>query len=172
MRDFAITVDASGPASQSRRRVLGTLLVAYSATQLPWVYAEPSAPADLTAFNSVSSFLIGSDVHDSPRSARLFEALVVDSPGFAADVQALSQWLHAHPIAAEQLQGALDAEKSVLAPLPRKIASAWYLGIVGTGKTARCIDFETALNAQIVAGVLKPPTYCYGGYGSWMAKPV
>ena len=37
---------------------------------------------------------------------------------------------------------------------------------------ARCLAFETALNAEVVADVLKPPTYAYGAYGSWMRKPV
>ena len=61
--------------------------------------------------------------------------------------------------------------RSPLATLPRKIVSAWFLGIVGSGEQARCIAYETALNAVIVADVLKPPTYAYGVYGSWEKKP-
>ena len=45
------------------------------------------------------------------------------------------------------------------------------LGVVGSGEGARCVAYETALNAVIVADVLKPPTYAYGAYGSWSAKP-
>ena len=71
-----------------------------------------------------------------------------------------------------QLQALLDGEHSPLALLPRRIVSAWYLGIVGEGEHARCVAFETALNAAVVADVLKPPTYCYGVYGSWARKPV
>jgi hypothetical protein len=71
-----------------------------------------------------------------------------------------------------KLQSVLDNERSALAALPRRILSAWFLGIVGEGERARCIAFETALNAVIVEDVLKPPTYCYGVYGSWAQKPV
>ncbi len=45
------------------------------------------------------------------------------------------------------------------------------MGIVGSKQRARCLAFETALNAEIVADVLKPPTYAYGPYGSWGRKP-
>jgi hypothetical protein len=69
------------------------------------------------------------------------------------------------------LQEVLDAEHSALAPLPRRIVTAWYLGVVGEGEHARVVAFETALNAVAVADVLKPPTYCYGAYGSWTKKP-
>ena len=67
----------------------------------------------------------------------------------------------------------LDGEHSPLAPLPRQIMSAWFLGVVGGGGSgdARCVAYETALNAVVVADVLKPPTYAYGAYGSWSAKP-
>ena len=46
------------------------------------------------------------------------------------------------------------------------------MGIVGSGATARCIAYEDALDNVIVADVLKPPTYCYGPYGSWARKPL
>ena len=72
----------------------------------------------------------------------------------------------------DKLQKTLDDEKSPLAPLPHDLAKAWFQGIVGSGDKARCIAFETALNAVIVADVLKPPTYAYGAYGSWASKPV
>ncbi len=61
---------------------------------------------------------------------------------------------------------------SPLAALPRKIATAWFMGIVGSGEKARCIAYESALNAVIVQDVLKPPTYAYGVYGSWAKKPL
>ena len=55
--------------------------------------------------------------------------------------------------------------------LPRSIVTAWCLGIIGQGESARCIAYETALNAVIVADILKPPTYAYGVYGTWQSKP-
>lgn len=55
--------------------------------------------------------------------------------------------------------------------MPRKVAMAWFMGVVGSGAQARCLAYEHALNAQIVADVLKPPTYAYGTYGSWARNP-
>jgi len=81
---------------------------------------------------------------------------------------ALINQRHIDPL---QLQGVLDGEQSPLAPLPRKIMGAWYLGVVGNGEAARCVAYETALNAMAVADVLQPPTYAYGAYGSWSNKP-
>ena len=43
--------------------------------------------------------------------------------------------------------------------------------MIERGKDARCVAYETALDAVIVADVLKPPTFAYGAYGSWSAKP-
>ena len=97
---------------------------------------------------------------------------MADKANFMSDVAALLDMIRTRNIPVAQLQTLLDSEKSPLASVPRAIASAWYLGIVGNGKTARCLDFEMAMNAQVVGDVLKPPTYCYGGYGSWTAKPV
>jgi len=65
----------------------------------------------------------------------------------------------------------LDSEKSPVAALPRKIATAWYIGVVGDGEKARCITFETNLTNVVVSDKLTPPSYCYGGYGSWAEKP-
>ena len=48
---------------------------------------------------------------------------------------------------------------------------AWYPGIVGDPVRARCIAYESALNAVVVADVLKLPSYCYGEYGNWARKP-
>jgi hypothetical protein len=69
------------------------------------------------------------------------------------------------------LQHVLDNEHSALAALPRKIVTAWYLGVVGDGEKARCITFETSMMNEIVSDKLKPPSYGYGGYGSWAERP-
>lgn len=63
-------------------------------------------------------------------------------------------------------------ENSPLKLVPWQIVTAWYMGIVGDGAKARCLAYETALNAQVVADVLKPPTYADGAYGSWARKPI
>jgi hypothetical protein len=96
---------------------------------------------------------------------------VAQDAAFPANVRALLALINAQGLQAAGLQQAL--RRAVAAGgLPRQIASAWYLGIVGTGEAAVCVAYEQALNAAVVADVLKPPTYSYGAYGSWARKPI
>ena len=105
-------------------------------------------------------------------ATRLYEALVAQDSAFPVKVRALLALINTDGLQAAGLQEALDAASSPLAALPRQIASAWYLGIVGTGEAAVCVAYEQALNAAVVADVLKPPSYSYGAYGSWARKPI
>ena len=144
--------EGRGPLNPGRRMALAGLLSASAAALIPWALAEPVANAEQGAFLGVSAMLVGRQVLDP--------------------VLAL---INAQGLQAAGLQEALDAlapAQSPLAALPRQIASAWYLGIVGTGEAAVCVAYEQALNAAVVADVLKPPTYSYGAYGSWARKPI
>lgn len=167
----SVAADRADPVDPSRRRLLAGLLTAYTASLIPWALAQPSPRADLGAFTALSAILVGRQALDAAQTARLYDALVAAHPNFPADVQALLTLINERHIAPLQLQGVLDGEHSPLAPLPRAIVGAWALGVVGSGEGARCVAYETALNAVIVADVLKPPTYAYGAYGSWSAKP-
>lgn len=166
-----LTTRLYDPADPTRRRLLAGLLTAYTASLIP-ALAEPAPHADRGAFTALSAILVGRQALDSVQATHLYDALAVNNPYFAADVQALLGLIDRRHIDPMQLQSVLDAEHSPLAPLPRNIVGAWCLGIVGSGEAARCIAFETALNAVMVADVLKPPTYAYGVYGSWASKPV
>jgi hypothetical protein len=64
----------------------------------------------------------------------------------------------------------LDCQ-SPLATVPRKIGTAWFLGVVGSDEKARRVAFGTVLNAEVVPDVLRPPTCAHGVYGSWARKP-
>jgi hypothetical protein len=160
------------PVDPSRRRLLVGLLTAYTASLIPWALAQPAPHADRGAFTALSAILVGRQALDTTQTSRLYEALVADDAHFPADVQALLTLINQRQIDPMQLQSVLDTEHSSLAPLPRKIVGAWCLGVVGSGEAARCITYETALNAVVVADVLKPPTYAYGTYGSWTSKPI
>jgi hypothetical protein len=151
--------------------LLAGLLGAYTASFIPWALAQPVVDADRGAFLAVSAILAGRQSLDAAQAARLYDALVAEDPGFPAAVRALLALINERRIDPLQLQKVLDAEKSPLTPLPRKIVTAWFMGIVGSGEKAHCVEFEKALNAQIVSDVLKPPTYCYGVYASWTKKP-
>ena len=99
--------------------------------------ATESAPASLDAFMAVSRRLTGMDNLDAALGARLHEALGAEIARFQADVQALRAIIDERSIEPLQLQHTLDAEQAALAPLPRKIVTAWYTGIVGEGERAR-----------------------------------
>ena len=151
--------------------LLASLLTSYTASLIPWALAQPVADADRGSFVALSAIIAGRKSLDAAQATRLYDALAADDSGFPAAVRELLALINERGIDPLQLQRVLDAEHSVLATLPRRIATAWFMGIVGDGERARCIAFETALNAVIVADVLKPPTYCYGVYGSWSKKP-
>lgn len=159
------------PSNPGRRTVLAGMLSVYAASLIPWALAEPVVEPARGAFLALSAILAGRQSLDQTQARRLYDALSADDAGFAAGVQALLALVNQRSVDPLQLQALLDAEQPALAPLPRKIVSAWYLGIIGSGERARCLAFETALNAAVVADVLKPPTYAYGAYGSWAKKP-
>jgi hypothetical protein len=124
------------------------------------------------AFLNISKFLTGRSSLDLHQSARLYEALVADTPEIAPGIEQLLTLVDHRKIEAGRLQHLLDEEKSPLASVPRRIVTAWYTGIVGEGGRARCITFETSLMHEVVADRLRPPSYCFGPHGSWLAAPV
>jgi hypothetical protein len=155
-----------------RRLVLAGIAAVGAASFVPALHAQPAVTASPeAAFDAVSRVLTGRDTLDGQLASRLFHALAEGSAQFAADVQAFAAWIGQRQVAADQLQGALDAESSPLAALPRTIATAWFTGIVGENERARSIAFETALMHVAVADRLRPPSYCYGPPGSWTAEP-
>jgi hypothetical protein len=163
--------DQPDAPDSARRRLLGSLLSAYAASLIPWALAQPVEDAGRGAFMALSAIIAGRQSLDAAQAGRLYDALAAEDPGFPAAAQALLAFINERKTDPLQLQNVLDTDRSPLAPLPRKIATAWFMGIVGSGDQARAIAYETALNAVIVADVLKPPTYCYGAYGSWARKP-
>jgi hypothetical protein len=160
-----------GPSDPTRRTLLAGFLGAYVASLIPWALAQPAADADRAAFMALSAILAGRQSLDAALAARLYDALAADDANFPSAARSLLAQINERKIDPLQLQKTLDDEKSPLAPLPRKIVKAWYMGIVGSDERARVIAYENALNAVIVSDILKPPTYCYGVYGSWAKKP-
>jgi len=155
-----------------RRVVLQTLASACVLARIPRTGAQPVTDPDRAAFLALSAILTGRTALDPGLAQRLYSALVADDAAIATSIRALLAFMEERKIEPLGVQSALDAGHSPLAPLPAKIATAWLMGIVGSGATARCIAYEDALDNVIVADVLKPPTYCYGPYGSWARKPI
>jgi hypothetical protein len=165
------TIKSSNAMKPTRRTLLKSLVTAYTASLIPWALAEPVDSADQGAFVAMSAIIAGRQTLDSELAKNLYRALLADDPNFASGVKDLLALVNERKIDPLQLQKMLDDEKSPSAAIPRKIATAWFMGVVGSGEHARCLAYENALNAVIVADVLKPPTYAYGPYGSWAKKP-
>lgn len=161
----------SDVADPGRRRLLVGMLTTYTASLIPWALAAPVASRNEGTFLALSAILVGQTALDAQLGSRLHAALVSESPRFDADAQALLKLIDSEHLDPAKLQATLDASRSPLAPLPRQVMRAWCLGLVGEGEAARCIAYENALNAVMVADVLKPPTYAYGPYGSWSKPP-
>jgi len=171
MKQSAHAVEQAASPDPARRALLAGLLSAYTASLIPWALAQPVTDAEQGAFLALSAILAGRQSLDGAQAKRLYDALKAEDPGFPAATQALLALVNQRQIDPMQLQKILDDEQSALATLPRIIVTAWYMGVVGQGAHARCLAFESALNAETVADVLKPPTYAYGPYGSWTRKP-
>jgi hypothetical protein len=138
---------------------------------MPWAFAAPDKQDAHGAFLAASKTLTGRSSLDSGQAARLYKALVANDPQFPAHAQALLKFIKQRQPDLHHLQDTLDAKHPALAKRAHAIMTAWYLGIVGEGESARCVVYENALNAVTVADVLRPPTYCYGAAGSWAKKP-
>ena len=147
------------------------LLAAGVAPAIPPAFAATTPEAVPDAFLAVSKILTGRPSLDPAQASRLYAALFADDPQFAGGLEALLALIDERKIDPLQLQHVLDSERSPVAPLPRKIMTAWCVGVVGADENARCVTFETNLTNVIVSDKLKPPSYCYGGYGSWVDQP-
>jgi Membrane bound FAD containing D-sorbitol dehydrogenase len=137
--------------------------------------AQSAAPASAAAddqFLSLSNLITGRATLDAAQAKRLHAGLVATTPTFAAQLSALAAFVASNKPAAHDLQASLDAAKAPFAKLPGVIATAWYVGVVGSGADARCVTFESSLMNVVVADRLKPPSYAYGPYGSWGRNPL
>jgi len=165
---------ASNTMNMPRRVLLTGMLLSYSYSflNLPKAIAQGAAPSVLPpAFIKVSQQLTGHESLNLGQAERLYQALVASDAAFAAQLVQLADFMAQNPDPAT-LQAALDAAKAPFAKLPGAIVTAWYVGVVGSGKASRCITYETSLMALAVADRLKPPSYAYGPYGSWSANPL
>jgi hypothetical protein len=178
MKIQTVSISNNLMPSRQRRTLLAAVLASYVASFVPWAAAQSqpagssSTEAAPDSFLQVSKLLTGQASLDVALAARLYRALLADDSSFGEQHQGLLAYIGDHKADPMQLQKMLDDEKSALAPVPRRIVTAWYTGIVGEGERARCIAFETNLLNVLTADKLKPPSYSYGVYGSWVAQPV
>jgi len=136
-----------------RALLLGGLALAVSG--ITGLHAAP--PDGFTHFMAVSQALTARTDLDPAIGRALFEALCRSDANFPA---ALSAFPAREDAAASDL------------PTSKAILNGWYCGIVGSGAHATCVIYVAALMNAVVADVLTPPTYAFGPYGSWAARPV
>jgi len=148
-----------------------TVALGYLTGVAPRVSAQTFANANLDDFIQISRLITGRGTLPASQASRLFNAMMQDDAQLSSKVQALLRLIEERKLGIERLQQSLDEDGNALSEVPQKIATAWFLGVVGEAETARCLEYERALNAVIVADVLMPPTYAYGPYGSWARKP-
>lgn len=167
-----------GLASARRRVLLSAALAAVWAVPLasPLLAAAASdanpAPAPSPDFLEISRFLTGHATLDASLAARLYGAFVALDAGFAARATALASYIKTSGATPLALQKALDADKSAVADLPRQLMQGWMLGIVGSGEKARCVAYEDSLANVAALPYVRPPSFAYGTYGSWAARPI
>jgi hypothetical protein len=160
-----------------RRALLAGILGSYvcSFIPLPLAFADDPAPAASkasAAFLSLSRLLTGKTSLDAAQADRLYGAWSSIEKDFEVQLTQLAAFIAQEKLDAAGLQAALDAQKSPLAKLPGRIVTGWYIGVVGSGKLARCLTYESSLMYAAVADRVKPPSYAYGPYGSWGRNPL
>ncbi|MCY0389399.1 sugar dehydrogenase complex small subunit [Robbsia sp. Bb-Pol-6] len=182
MRNSDNATVRTGAPNAIRRGLLGGLFFSYVASFYPWSEAgaqgtpASAAPASARAvappaFLRVSRLLTGRAALDAAQADRLHAGLLAAQSDFPAYLRDLDTFIVEHAATAGNLQMLLDAARVPYAKLPRQIAIAWYVGVVGTGAGARCVTYETSLMNVVVADQLTPASYAYGPYGSWARPP-
>lgn len=158
----------------TRRRMLQGMGALAATTLLPSgiLPAFADTPANQT-FQALSALLTGRSQLPTDLSRALHTAFTKIDGQFPQKVARLSQWISTQAVPAAQIKTRLAADDSVadLRELPSLILTGWYLGIAGSGDQAICVAYYDALANREVSSVLNPPTYAYGAYGSWAAKP-
>lgn len=154
----------------SRRHLLGGALAAGMAQLIPGSWAASPA-AGSYSFMALSRFLTERDDLNLAQGARLLAALNALDGKFNEKLEALWKWIGSHQVALAELNARLKAEQPELADIPMNVMQVWYQGIAGSGTATRVVAYEYALNAQVVADWLRPPSYVYGTYGSWSRNP-
>ncbi len=123
-------------------------------------------------FSIVSQTLTDrADLDPVIRSA-LYQALTQLDGQFPAKLAKLKAFIQDYTATSGNLDALLKEQAKDLAPVAQQVATAWYLGIVGSGKTSKTITYANTLANAAVADVLTPPSYGFGEVNSWAAKPV
>lgn len=153
-----------------RRHVLGGALAMGALASLRW--ADAATPdAASASFMALSAYLTERQNLDAAIGARLLAAQKAVDSSVPAKLDALWAWVSSQQVPLADLNARVAADKPAFAGLAAQVMQLWYQGIAGSGTNTRVVNYEYALNAQVVGDKLRPPSYAYGGYGSWASNP-
>lgn len=154
----------------TRRTIMKAVAAAAAAAALTTPASSFAAADD--DFSIVSQTLTDrADLDPVIRSA-LYQALTQLDGQFPAKLAKLKAFIQDYTATSGNLDALLKEQAKDLAPVAQQVATAWYLGIVGSGKTSKTITYANTLANAAVADVLTPPSYGFGEVNSWAAKPV
>jgi hypothetical protein len=170
----------TGSFAPSRRQfIIGTAVVATvgavgGLASLHTAVAQESAASDanFTAFMRLSQYLTGKTTLDVEIGRAILAGLLDDDASANTAIAQLNDFVARTNTPANTLQSVLDASQPALAKLPKKVVTAWYLGVVGTDKKARTVAYEQALMYPPIADVIVMPSYARGVPGYWAKPPV
>lgn len=163
------------PSRFTRRRLLQGMGVLGATTLIPTgIFPAYASSAISNDFITISIYLTGRDKLSADYSTALYSALTKFDNNLPAKLSHLRAYIDSNSVKAKDLKNKLSNDPRVadLVGLTELLLTGWYLGIVGSGDNAVCVAYVDALANKEVADVLKPPSYAYGAYGSWSAKPV
>lgn len=163
------------PSHITRRRLLQGMGVLAATTLIPTGVFPAYASSDISNdFITISIFLTGRSQLSAEYSTALYSALTKFDNTIPNRLSQLRAYIDTNSIKAADLKTRLSADPAAanLVALPGLLLTGWYLGIVGSGDNAVCVAYVDALANKEVADKLRPPSYAYGAYGSWAAKPV
>ena len=155
----------------SRRHLLGGALAAGMAQLIPGSWAADAPATGTDSFMALSRYLTERGDLPQAQGARLLAAQNELDGKFKDKLETLWKWIGASQVALAHLNERLKAEQPDLADVPMNVMQLWYQGIAGSGTATRVVAYEHALNADVVADRLRPPSYVYGAYGSWSSNP-
>lgn len=150
----------------TRRRLLGLTAFAVGAVALRAGAAAPSPVVSPSV--ALSRLLTGWQGLDARVVSRAFAALADTTPHFEERAHALwAAITRAGLQSVEEFRGSplyQDQDQRATAAM---LVSAFYLGVVGDGETARLVSYEGALMFAPTQEVTPIPSYALGGPGYW-----
>ncbi len=168
-------IDCRAAVGLTRRRALlgGAATALALSGHAAALAAQPvlDTPDPDASFLELSRLAVGRPQLSPETAGRLRAALLADNPDFVQRAKALLDFAKASGASTSQTLAAAVDKRPDLRTVLQAVVRAWYIGIVGSGPSARVIEDHDALMFAAVADALVPPSYCEGSTFYWTATP-